>query len=123
MTTNAFWLAVGAFLTSPGAGLLGVLGAAYLALVGVDRRLSGDRLLAQEAREAQWAKERGADARERWQRFHDHLWVYRAVLPPDAMIAGIESLADLVETQEQSAMLEVFATYLADQAEREGEDP
>lgn len=57
MTDPTFWetarLSIGAFLTSPGAGLIGLLGAAWLTFVGVGRRISGDRQLAQEARGAE----------------------------------------------------------------------
>lgn len=113
MTLEMVRLALGAFLTSPGAGILGLLGAAYLTYKGVDKRLTGDRGLAKDAREAEAQKDRESDARERWQKFHDHLWDNRAALPADAMILGVQSLAQLVETQEQSAMLEVFAAYLA----------
>ena len=83
MSLEMVRLALGAFLTSPGAGILGLLGAAYLTYKGVDKRLSGDRDLAKDAREAEAQKDRESDARDRWQKFHDHLWENRAALPAD----------------------------------------
>lgn len=112
-------LSVGAFLTSPGAGLLGLLGAAWLTFIGVGKRISGDRQLAQEARTAEREQEAETDARERWQWFYERLWDNRATLPPDALLDGIKSLRELTTTKQQSAMLEVLVRYVQSEAEEE----
>lgn len=110
-------LSLGAFLTSPGAGILGLIGAGWLTLRGVDKRLAGDQRMAHEAREAEYRKDLEADARERWQLAYDWLWENRAELPADSLITGIKELRRLVETRQQSAMLEVFASSLEQEAE------
>ncbi len=78
MNDPTFWetarLGLGAFLTSPGAGLIGLLGAAWMAFVGVGKRLDGDRDIAREARRDEHEKAAEADARERWQWFYQRLW-------------------------------------------------
>lgn len=123
MTDPTFWeiarLSVGAFLTSPGAGLIGLLGAAWLTFVGVGRRISGDRQLAQEARAAEREQDAEADARERWQWFFERLWDNRETLPADALLDGIKSLRELTTTKQQSAMLEVLVRYVQSEAEEE----
>lgn len=123
MTDPTFWetarLSVGAFLTSPGAGLIGLLGAAWLTFVGVGKRISGDRQLAQEARTAEREQDAESDARERWQWFYERLWDNRDTLPPDALLDGITSLRELTTTKQQSAMLEVLVRYVQSEAEEE----
>lgn len=118
-----FWetarLSIGAFLTSPGVGILGVLGAAWLTLVGVGKRLDGEKELAAKARKAERKKEREADARERWQWFYARLWDNREDLPLDALLDGIRSLRELSTTRQQSAMLEVLVRYVQSEAEEE----
>src|SRR5690242_14897646 len=78
-------LSLGAFLTSPGAGLLGLIGGAWLTYKGVDKRIDADRAMAATAREADLQRELDADARDRWQRAYDHLWVHRSDLPLTAL--------------------------------------
>ncbi|NUR79130.1 MAG: hypothetical protein HOQ21_01595 [Dermatophilaceae bacterium] len=123
MNDPTFWdtarLGLGAFLTSPGAGLIGLLGAAWLTFVGVGKRIEGDKELARDARRDEHERQLEADARERWQWFYERLWENRSDLPADALLHGMRSLRALAATQEQSAMLEVLARYVQSEAEED----
>lgn len=110
-------LSIGAFLTSPGAGILGLVGAALLTLVGVDRRLHGEAELARSARAAEQAQDREADARERWAQMYTFLWENRDDVGGRAVLSGIGALADLATTDTQIAMLEVLTVAVLHQAE------
>lgn len=110
-------LAVGTFLTSPGAGVLGLLGSAYLAFKGANKRITADRELAATSRKEEHKRDLDSDARERWQSLYDHLWTNRDLLPAEALILGVQSLAELATTKQQNAMVEVFVAYLGGEAQ------
>ena len=76
-----------------------------------------NRDIAREARRDEHEKTAEADARERWQWFYQRLWDNREELPPDALLAGVESLRELATTQQQAAMLEVLVRYVQAEAE------
>lgn len=114
---EAWRLALGTFLSSPGAGVLGLLGAAWLAFIGANKRITADRELAVTSSTEEHQRDLDSDARERWQSFYDHLWTNRSLLPAEALILGVQSLAELATTKQQNAMVEVFVAYLGDEAQ------
>lgn len=107
-------LSIGAFLTSPGAGILGLIGAGLLAYVGVDKRLEGERKLALDARKDEHDKDIEADARERWQQMYAFLWDNREDLGDEVVLQGLESLGELSTTKQQAAMIRVFTLKILD---------
>lgn len=66
VTDDPFWLAIGAFLTSPGFGGLMAAVAAYIAYLGVRHRLRGDKQIAQDAAAAARDAAITTDSLERW---------------------------------------------------------
>lgn len=99
VTDNPFWLALGAFLTSPGFGGLATGGGAIVAFVNIARAGKENRALAVEN-----------DARERWWQLL--MWLYdhhdeANAYDPLIVARTIKVLGDLSSTQEQAAMLEM----------------
>ncbi len=114
-------LSLGAFLTSSGAGGVAAVVAAYWAYRGVQSRLAGDRQIAAEAALSEAAASRVADARQRWWEMALWIWNARQYLDPVETVVAVEALKRLVQTQEQSAMLEVLSRAIEpDQPKVEG---
>lgn len=111
-------LAWGAWLSSPGAGILGALGAGWFAYRGIQRRIDGERSLAMDARTAE-AEVRAATGRhDRWQWYYEFLWTNRDELPPAALRAGVQSLLGAVETESQTWQLDALTRWVEQHAKR-----
>lgn len=101
-------LSVGAFLTSPGAGILGLIGAGYLAYRGVQSRLDGDQEIADRQHKADLEQE----SRERWQWWYDHLWENREEYTLEGLTLGAQGLRSIAESPQQALMLDVLVAYI-----------
>ncbi|PRY59482.1 hypothetical protein BCF74_10972 [Knoellia remsis] len=119
MDIETIRLSLGAFLTSPGAGVLGLIGAALLTYVGVDKRLRAERRLALDARAATRAQDSENDARERWQLLFTFLWDNQEDLGATSVLHGLGVLRELATTSQQLGMLEVLTLAVLEDAEEE----
>ena len=92
---------------------LAALGAAALAYRGIQARIGYDRAAATEA-----------DTRERWWQAYTHLWDNREEIPTADLLNGVASLEEVVETRQQSAMLDLLlADIETDVKEESDEEP
>jgi len=127
-------LSLGAFLTSSGFGGVAAVGAAYWAYRTAAKRLEGDRdiarrghenaarmaaagvraaqELAEDGRKADRDKAAEDDRRARWWETLRWLWSHRDVIDEQAFLEGVQALAQMVETRQQSVMLEIVTKAL-----------
>jgi len=103
---------VGAFLTSPGFGGLAAVVGALAAVRVAMARLRGDYQMAAQSHKRNQHAAREADARARWWDTLQWLWTNRDQVGDQAFLAGLQSLAAIVETRQQSVMLEIVTNTL-----------
>lgn len=114
MTDDPFWLAVGAFMTSPGFGGLMAAVAAGIAVVGIRLRLNGDKVIAEGDREAAAAAAVATDALERWWDAYTWLWENHEKLGQYERALAIASLRDSMVHKAHGGILEALASVLMD---------
>lgn len=105
-------LSVGAFVTSSGFGGVAAVGAALVAAKVAGSRLRGDYRLAAQGHVRNQRAVRDADARARWWETLQWLWTNRDSADEQAFLEGLQSLAEMVETRQQSVMLEIVTKTL-----------
>jgi hypothetical protein len=125
--TDPWWgfenvrLSIGAWLVSPGAGVLaafGAVAAGWFAYLGVQRGLAADQARAEEARKAEAEVRATAERHARWQWYYEFLWANREQLPPAALKAGVQSLVGAVETESQTWQLDGLTRWIDEHAKR-----
>ena len=114
MTDDPFWLAVGAFMTSPGFGGLMAAVAAGIAYAGIRHRLNGDKAIAQGDRDAAATVAVATDALERWWDAYTWLWDNRASLGQPERVLAIAALRDSMVHKAHGGILEALASTLID---------
>jgi hypothetical protein len=105
-------LSVGAFLTSPGFGGLAAVVGALAAVRVAMARLRGDYAMATQSQRRNQNAAREADARARWWDTLQWLWTNKEEVGEQAFLEGLQSLAAMVETRQQSVMLEIVTNTL-----------
>ncbi|MEO7131675.1 MAG: hypothetical protein ABIZ07_09910 [Dermatophilaceae bacterium] len=113
MTDSPFWLAIGAFIVSPGFGALAAVLAAFLAYWGIGRQLRGERALAQEKASNDRATALEGDRRRRWWTVLTWLWENRDDLGEVELMKGLIALKSTGLTAEQATMLQVVTEAAA----------
>jgi hypothetical protein len=102
----------GAFVTSSGfGGVAAVVGAQAAARVA-GARLRGDYQMASQSHQRNQNAERDADARARWWETLQWLCANKEDVDQQAFLEGLQSLAAMVETRQQSVMLEIVTKTL-----------
>lgn len=107
MTDSPFWLAVGAFVTSAGFGAVTALGAAWVAYLGLGKRIRAERELAVAKADEDRESALEGDRRKRWWTVLTWLWDNRDTLGEDTMMQGLVALKTGELTVEQATMLQV----------------
>jgi len=75
-------------------------------------RLRGDYAMATQSQRRNQNAAREADARARWWDTLQWLWTNKEEVGEQAFLEGLQSLAAMVETRQQSVMLEIVTNTL-----------
>jgi hypothetical protein len=110
-------LSLGAFLTSSGLAGVAAVTAALIAANVAGARLRVDRILAAQQQEASQTAAHAADARARWWETVQWLWLNRAETNDLVFLEALQSLKEMVETRQQSVMLEIVTRTLIPEGE------